>query len=479
MMLAGDRPVCYVVMNRFITESLSQAKKVETVVTTPAFRASRTMAHKAIAGTGALAIAVSLAACSTDPGSNSNGGSDPSSLSGQLSVGMISSLVPQFERYAEEFEEVYPEIDVTVRAVAESPADYIQQLATENLSDSVPDVLFNTGAMNATLDANGLLFDMAEWLEEGRSGLDSAGFSPNFLGLFEGESGRITGIPVSADSGVIAYNIDHFETYGAELPTDDWTYEEMYDAARTISEGSGGDVFGIVTPLGVAGTPFQWYPVLRANGSEMYDAEAGEFVFANAAGLEGWATLLEPYQDGFGAPYSLLSGDAGKNLFPSEQAAMEVISTARVAALREQMEASWDVAPMPLIDGTRTTGGGAYSLSIGEDSEVKELAWEFLAWFYSVDGGFDVAKADGIIPATTEGIESGSWQEDVPEVPASFVNTVQISIEDAIIQGPYDAEIAPEVLPALQEAIELVMLRGESIEVAFTAAQDKLNALLP
>ncbi|GAA1950683.1 ABC transporter substrate-binding protein [Microbacterium aquimaris] len=440
---------------------------------------TRKSASRLVAGTGALALAVSLAACSTGGESSPTDDSDPSEASGEIRVGMIASLTPQFEEYAKVFEESHPDIKVTVQSVAESPADYIQQLATENLSDSVPDVLFNTGGLNQTLDSNGLLWDMSEWLEEGRSGLDSAEFSPNFLGLFETEDGRITGLPVSADSGVIVYNIDQFEKYGAELPTDDWTYEEMYDAARTIYDGSGGDVYGIVTPLGVAETPFQWYPVIRAYGSDMYDEAAGEFIFADAAGIEAWTTLLEPYTDGFGVPYSALANDPGKNLFPSEQAAMEVASTARIAALREQMQSDWDVAPMPIIDGVRTTGGGAYSLSLSEKSENKSAAWEFLAWFYSVDGGFEAAKDDGVIPATTDGIENGTWQQDPPPVPSNFVPAVQISIEDAILQKPYPADVAPEVLPALQEAIQMVMLRDESIEVAFTAAQDELNALLP
>ncbi|WP_396667116.1 ABC transporter substrate-binding protein [Microbacterium sp. R86528] len=434
--------------------------------------------RRLLAGSGAVILAVSLAACSSGEESSGDDTTDSSTASGDIRVGMIASLVPQFEEYAAVFEESNPDINVTVQAVAESPADYTQQLATENLSGSVPDVLFNTGGLNQTLDANGLLWDMSEWLDEGRSGLDSAEFSPNFLGLFEGEDGRITGLPVSADSGVIVYNIEQFEEYGAELPSEDWTYDEMYDAARTIYEGSGGDVFGIVTPLGVAETPFQWYPVIRAYGSDMYDTNAGEFVFANPAGLEAWTTLLEPYTDDFGVPYSTLANDPGKNLFPSEQAAMEVASTARIAALREQMQSEWDVVAMPVIDGTRTTGGGAYSLSIGDKSENKSAAWEFLAWFYSVDGGLEVAKDDGVIPATTDGIENGTWQQNPPAVPANFVPAVQTSIEDAILQQPYPADVAPEVLPALQEAIQLVMLRDESIESAFTAAQDSLNALL-
>ncbi|BDZ53365.1 hypothetical protein GCM10025870_04380 [Agromyces marinus] len=210
----------------------------------------------------------------------------------------------------------------------------------------------------------------------------------------------------------------------------------------------------------------------------MYDADADEFVFADAAGIEAWTTLLEPYTEEFGVPYSALANDPGKNLFPSEQAAMEVSSTARIAALREQMQSDWDVAPMPLIDGVRTTGGGAYSLSLSEKSDKKDVAWEFLAWFYSVEGGFEVAKDDGIIPATTDGIENGTWQQDPPPVPASFVPTVQTSIEDAILQKPYPADVAPEVLPALQEAIQKVMLRDVAIDVAFTEAQDSLNALL-
>ena len=416
----------------------------------------------------ATVIAAGLTACS------SSDSGDSSSSDKNIRIDMNSGLVPQFESYAKKFESTHKGYKVTVNAVPDKQSDYIQQLVTQGLSKSLPDILFNYDTLNQTLVANHLLYDIKPWLDEGRDGLKGSTFLPNFLGQYA-VGDQITGIPVSADSGVVTINKTLFEKYGVPVPAADWTYDEMYDSAKAITEKSGASVYGIQAPIGDGSALFTFYPVLKAYGSNLYDPKTKKFIFADAGGIKAWTQLLAPYTEKFGLAYS---AKPSTTAFPSGQVAMAVSSTAGVAGLRDTVKDDWDIRPMPTLDGASTTGGGSYSLSISAKSENKEGAFKFLAWFYSTDGGMAAAAADGIIPATADGIKSGAWLKDANPVPASFVETVQTSVPKAVLPNTIPDDVQPKVVPALQTALQEVVLKGESIEKAYTAAQDQLNGLL-
>ncbi|AMM22869.1 hypothetical protein AX769_22350 (plasmid) [Frondihabitans sp. PAMC 28766] len=384
---------------------------------------------------------------------------------------MNSGLVPQFQRYAKDFDKTHKQFNVTVKAVPDDQATYIQGLVTEGLSKSLPDIIFNYDSLNTTLNSNHLLYDIKPWLDSGHDGLKASSFESNFLGQYK-VGGAITGIPVSADTGVMAVDETLFKKYDVPIPTSTWTLQEMYSDAKQITKASGGSVYGIKTPLGDASGLFNYDPTLKAYGSSLYDPSTKKFDFANNAGITAWTQLLAPYTEKFGTPYSQANNN---NLFPSGQAAMTSLSTAGVASLRSTVKDTWDLLPFPTVNGTPTTGGGSYSLSISAKSDNKEGAYQFMSWFYSTNGGEKAASQDGVIPATSNGIKDGAWLTDAPAVPKSFVSTVKYSVSKAILPDVLPASIQPKLVPALQQAVQEVVLKGESVKTAFTAAQKQLN----
>lgn len=419
----------------------------------------------------ATVLAVGLAACSSSSESNPGSGA----VDKNVLIGMNSGLVPQFERYAKAFESTHKGWKVTVKAVPDAQSDYIQQLTTQGLSKTLPDIVFNYDTLNQTLNANGLLYDIKPWLDSGHDGLKGSGFIKQFLDQYRvGDS--ITGIPVSADTGIVAYDKTIFEKYGVALPKAGWTYDDMLSSARAITTKSKGKVYGITTPLGDGSAVFTWYPVVKAYGSNVYDPATKRFTFANPQGIEAWRKVLAPYQDKSGSPYSLVSKAA--TFFQNGQSAMQVLSTAGVAGFRQTVKDDWDIVTMPTVNGTQTTGGGSYSLSIAKSSDNKEGAYRFLAWFYSTNGGLKAAQPDGVIPATRAGIADGDWSTAAPAKPASFVDTIKRSVSGAILPNTIPDAVQPKVVPALQTALQQVLLKKVPIEKAFGDAQDQLNAQL-
>ncbi|MET0885822.1 MAG: sugar ABC transporter substrate-binding protein [Mycetocola sp.] len=427
--------------------------------------------YGAIVAAGAM-TAASLAACSAGGG----GGGDGDSTDKTVTIGMNSGLVPQFEEYAKDFEATHEGWTIEVSAVPDAQPDYIQQLVTQGLSNSTPDIVFNYDTLNQTLVANELLLDLTDYLNDGSDGPQQADFLPNYLAQYQ-VGDTITGIPVSADSGMIYYNADLFEKYGVDLPEADWTLDDEYAMAKKITDASGGSVYGMVTTIGDSTAYFTWYPVLRAYGSNVYDADSNEFVFADDAGIEAWTELLRPYTEGFGTPYSTPQVDGGA-LFASDQVAMLMTSNPAIAKFRETVKADWNVQQQPTVNGKSTTGGGSYSLSISAKSGNPDGAWEFMSWFYSTDGGMEAAVPNGVIPPTKDGLENGAWKDDDNPVPANLIPVVQYAVENAILPDAIPDDVQPKVVPALTAALEKVVVQGVSVKEAYTAAQDELNALL-
>ena len=412
-------------------------------------------------------VATGLAACSSSSSTPTAGKN--------ILIGMNSGLVPQFERYAKDFEKTHKGFKVTVKAVPDVQADYIQQLVTQGLSKALPDIIFNYDTLNQTLNASHLLYDIKPWLDSGHDGLKGSSFESNFLDQYK-VGNTITGIPVSADTGVIGVNETLFKKYNVPVPTKDWTVDDMYKAAKQITDASGGSVYGLQTPIGDGSALFTFYPTLKAYGSNLYDPSTKKFIFANDGGIKAWTQLLAPYTQNFGSPYSL--AQKGQNFFASGQVAMTSGSTAGVANWRATVKDDWDLLPFPTQNGKPTTGGGSYSLSISAKSDNKEGAYQFMSWFYSTNGGMKAAQPDGVIPATSEGISKGAWLTEAPPVPKSFVDTVKYSVSKAVLPNTIPDAVQPKVVPALQDALQKVLLKGETVKQAYTEAQDQLNGLL-
>lgn len=421
----------------------------------------------------ALGLVVGVAGCS------SSSGDTASTSSKTVVVGMNSGLVPQFRAYADLYNKTKPAAKIKLEAIPDAPADYIQQLVTQGLSGTLPDVIFNYDSLNQQLAASHLLYNLKPWLAAGKDGLKESDFVPAFLNQYIADptTGAIGGIPVSADSTVLFYNRTLFKKAGVtDLPTDSWTWDDLYKAAKEISAKGNGQYWGLQTPMGTGDANFINYPFLKAGGSSIYDTKTKKFDFANDKGLAVWKTLLAPFTDGFGTPAPV--GGKQVDYFVAGQAAMTLDTRPAIARFRDGLKDDWDVINLPTIDGNPTVGGGSYGLSISEKSTNKDNAWKFLAWFYDTKKGMKAAEPNGVIPATTDGIKNGTWRTDTNPVPKNLIPATSYAVKNAALPPAIPNSTASQLAPTLAKAEQEVLVNGKSIKDAYTEAQATLNALI-
>ncbi len=106
-------------------------------------------------------------------------------------------------------------------------------------------------------------------------------------------------IPIIPDRGsalpILYYRRDIFEKFGLKKPE---TWDDVMSAAKTIFEGTKGDVFGIVLRGKAAAATSMFAPVLYDFGGQWFDRKTGDVAFNTPEALkafEWWGTVLREY----------------------------------------------------------------------------------------------------------------------------------------------------------------------------------------
>jgi multiple sugar transport system substrate-binding protein len=427
----------------------------------------------AIAGVTTLVV---LTACSSPSSEPEDGGVDGSTIT----IATIAQLKDQFQTYADAYMKEFPDRKVKIEATTTDVTQYTQTLATQRLSNSLPDIFFTAGGLANNFAENDLPFDLADALESGQYGLDIDEFLPQFLDQYRpiNDPEAITGLPVSADSTALAYNKTLFDEAGVtEYPQPDWTWDDYVRVATEIQTKSGGAIYGTVNPLGDGTNTICAWPILSAHGASYYDAETNTTDIGSSDSVDAWTSMIDMYGTASG-PYTT-AGDDPSMAITSGTVAMQIVSRGAIASIRDALaDAEWDVTETPTIDGQHISGGGSYGMSVGATSKNKEAALAFLGWFYDGDGGLVVAQTPeggGIIPPTLDGLDNGTWQDvDVPANMAVFATTGR----DAELEPVLPGSASTAMTDALRTAAQEVVLNGASVADAYKTAEDTVNAAL-
>ncbi|UOE43663.1 ABC transporter substrate-binding protein [Agromyces larvae] len=191
-------------------------------------RPSRTVARHAALGL-ALTGALLLTACSGQAPA-ADGGFDPDE-----EIELHIAWWGNDERAAimadaiDLFEAEYPNITVVEEPVG-APDDLFNRLATDFASNTAPDVFALGGAKPQEYGAAGALLDLSTVADQ----LDTSKY-PDFTLTNATVDDTLYGLPTGGNAIGALINVDLFTQAGVPVPSDDWTWEDLADAANQIS----------------------------------------------------------------------------------------------------------------------------------------------------------------------------------------------------------------------------------------------------
>ena len=432
----------------------------------------------ATAATLVLAAALALTSCglgSGDPDPEPGGTTDPSSntegdISGEITFSTLQ-LQPTFTEYIEgviaEFETQYP--DVTVQWLDVPFEGAQERMATDAAAGTLPDVVNLNPNFAQPLVNEGLFVNLDEAVPELREI-----YVPGAWDGFQvpGEEGSY-GFPWYLTSEVTMYNTAMFEDAGLDPASPPETFEAMYDAARTISESSGGSIYGMHPAL-----ENRFMVDLVKEGVELITPE-GEWIFNTPEAVKHLETLTSLYQDGVFPQDSLTQThlqeteayQAGRvALFPSGPNFLTIVE-----------ENAPDIAKVTDV-GPQITGEAGVSnisvmgLLVPESSPNKAAALKFAEFMTNAENQVEFSKIVTIFPSVLEALKDPYFTDDsdgTVESKARRISAEQLEGGRNLLPVQFDDRVKSIIIGKAQLALQ----GGLGAQEALDQAVSEANAL--
>ena len=217
-------------------------------------------------------MTLSLAACgggsssaSTSSGSEGSGsGSGSGSSGGSLTINIWdSNQQPGLQQIVDEWS---AESGVSAKIEVVDWDNYWTLLEAGASGGTMPDVFWMHSNTAQMYMENDILLDLDPYIEKDET-MDLGKYYQGIVDLYTRTDGKHFAIPKDHDTIALLYNKAIFDQYGVDYPTDEWTWDDMYEAAKKITEASNGDVYGMA--MNTSNNQDGWYNLIYDYGAEL------------------------------------------------------------------------------------------------------------------------------------------------------------------------------------------------------------------
>ncbi|MCU6713257.1 sugar ABC transporter substrate-binding protein, partial [Paenibacillus sp. J5C_2022] len=370
------------------------------------------------------------------------------------------------------FIETHPHITVKIE---DAPwGDFTSKIATQIAGNTMPDVWFQENATILGYGKRGVAEDLKPYIERDLNASDYV----DALFSAETSDGKVWGIPHGINSVALAYNKSVFEAANVDLPTDDWTYADLIEAAKklTIKEGDNVKQFGFIASTAIA---TGWFPWIKQAGGMVLDDSKTKSMLDDPKTAEGLEQLRQGIVEGYFTNNDYLKANGGaREVFATGKAALYMMQYSEQVLINSSFpDTDWDVVKAPkAADGKRyvpfVTNSWLVSSRASDDS--KEAAWQFLKFYLGDEAQTMLAESGSSLPvkqsaytvfdnSTTKPLNKKGFTEGVAEAGVTLDENaswaewrllVQQEVNEAIVHGNKSVE---DALAAAHKSVQQVL----------------------
>ena len=363
------------------------------------------------------------------------------------------------------FNEKYP--NVTVEVTKSPFKDFFTRLQTQASGGNLPDAFMMNGPNFQLYASHGILASFEGAAESGE--LDFANYPEAMEELYTYEDVPY-GVPTSYDSIGLWYNEELFEKAGVEVPTDEWTWDDLHETSRAISEALKDE--GIYGFAGGAYNQELFYNLIFQAGGAVLNEDATEAQYSSPGSRKALQLLRDMVEDGSSPSIRTTADTSPDELFKSGKAAMVYGGSFRVAGYVDS--AVGDVIQVVRLPKGEQRGvvlhGGA--VVVNAESDNADAAAAFAVFHGSEEGQQIIGESGASIPAYT-----GTEQAYIDAHPEYDLEIFPESAEEYGFPYPVSAntqawlEVESDMVPKI--------LAGElSVEEGTAQLDEKIDALL-
>src|SRR5690554_4761764 len=308
------------------------------------------------------------------------------------------------------FAQENPSIEVEVEVAAWG--EYWTKLQVQTAGGVAPDVFLINAPSFVDYMRRGMLLDLTPFIEEDKFSM--SGYPETLVQLYQDpESGAQYGMPRDFDTIAMFYNKKLFDEAGVSYPTDDWTYDDMIEAAEKLTKDTNND--GRLDQWGIlASSALQQMvgPVIWANGGEVFNEDLTECLLEQPAAEEAIQQIYDWVNEKHIAPTPAQAESLGWAAFATGKLAMSFDGPFMIALYQDVESFQWDVAPLPIGSAGRATTLHGLANVVFSETKHPEAAWK-LAKYLSQDNAQKYLADNNIaIPALT--VYSSDFFEKLP-----------------------------------------------------------------
>lgn len=406
-------------------------------------------------------------------------------LEGEITFWHSFTQGPRMEKIqaaANAFMELHPKVKINIETF--SWADFYTKWTTGLASGNVPDISSTVASQlvemidaDAVLPVDGLIDNI---------GRDR--FLPNALREMTAADGSCYGVPLYMNTEVMWYRKDLLEKYNLEVPT---TWEEMYEAAKIITEGENGETYGAAMPMGTNDMlATRWLHLYVRSAGETLITEDGKADLTSPTAIDGikyWVKVFNDCSPSDAMNYNTLDEATlyyqGKLCFDFNTG----FQIGGVEANRPDLMDQIDCAPIPRVNSGDPEVGcetNTTPLVIWKNSKHPEICEEFIKFFYEEDRYVDflLSVPVGMMSGLKGVTDSEIYQAN--ETVQKFQHADKVLNQMLSGSTSIGMEYGPRAEAGLltsQRVIEKmfqdIIINGTDVEKAAASAEKQLNDL--
>jgi len=274
----------------------------------------------------------------------------------------------------------------------------------------------------------------------------------------------LLGLPASQDCLSLIFNKRLFDQQGIEYPDENWTLDDLVEAAENLTNG---DVQGLAIPVKNA---YWWFPFQTAFGGQLFDENGTPSLNSNGSaeamqwmiglekenGVVAKGTQIESMKTQFMASKAAIIVDGPWNWATYEASRLDIGQT----LLPKHPNTGLPASPLVTYKGW----------SVSESSSEKEAAVELALWLSSPEVQRVFALDTYTMPTAIALYEDSNISEDA--VLAGFLAQAQVATPAPTTKG------MSQVYGPLGTAFERTYADPDIAETALREANDELISLI-
>lgn len=354
-------------------------------------------------GLAAVMAAGTLTACGSGDsgngggGGNADSGSENSGDSGSGSGGSGGELqVNIWDNYqldglqaiADEWSEKSG-IKVNINVVTWD--SYWTLLSSGAQGGEIPDVFWMHSNTAQMYMENNLLLNLDDYIAKDDK-IDLANYYEGIVNLYQ-SNGSQYAIPKDHDTIALLYNEAIFKKYGVDTPTDDWTWEDVYEASKKITDAGKADgVYGYA--VNVSNNQDGWYNIVQDYGAEIITEDHKGTTIGSDKGKEGMEMVRKILTTA--VPQSSVAESGTDSLFTSNLVGMItqgswMVNTYYTA--ENSADYKWAVLPYADVNGNgqcdegeRCSAYNGLGWAASANCSNPDAAYDLISYFCSEEG---------------------------------------------------------------------------------------------